>query len=182
MNLARAMGAANIQFGVVDEDDLVEALGSKGAANFLIQSPSVLIAAEKRALEQFQSGGGQVTWWDNAGSLDALQQSIKNPSVIVQGPPAVRVVVSDQPGKTIVHLLNLDVTRISSFEDRVKPAEHVNLEVRVPFAAARSVKAISADPQGTRGAIPFTFQPQAAGSVVKLQVPVIYLSTILLIE
>jgi hypothetical protein len=94
----------------------------------------------------------------------------------------VRVVVSDQPGKTIVHLLNLDVTRISSFEDRVKAAEHVNLKVRVPFAAARSVKAISADPQGTRGVIPFTFQPQAIGSVVKLQVPVIYLSTILLIE
>jgi hypothetical protein len=59
-------------------------------------------------------------------------------------------VVHDQPGKQIVHLLNLNVQRLSSFEDKVNPATDVRVQVRVPFAA-RSVNALSADAEATQG-------------------------------
>ena len=125
--------------------------------------------------------GGKVVWTTGDDWFAEFQSVAGRPSVKVQGPATIRAVVRDQPGKRIVHLLNLNVQRLSSFEDKVNPAADVQLQIRVPFAA-RSVKAISADPEATHGPVQFTVARGNNEDVLDVTIPRLVISTILLIE
>ncbi len=103
--------------------------------------------------------------------LQRLQSAIGIPSIAIRGPITVRAVVRDQPQQTLVHLLNLNIYRRSSFEDEVHPAENLRLTVRVPFESACSVQAITADAQGTPGSLAAHFHKTAQGSTVEFVVP-----------
>jgi hypothetical protein len=174
--------AANVQFDVVCEDDLGTRLATKNPPCVLvIESPSVLDAPEDRLLETFKAGGGRVIATDAPAWLADLRAAARQ-SIVVEGPPTVRAVVHDQPPRTIVHLLNLGVERLSSFEDKVHPAANVRLRVSVPGPGVRSVRAISADAEATRGAVPFTTTRDADGAQVEVTIPSLRLSTILVIE
>jgi hypothetical protein len=78
-------------------------------------------------------------------------------------------------------LLNLNVQRLSSFEDKVTPAMNVSVHVRVPFQA-RTVTALSADAEGTRGVLPFTSGKEKSGFLLDIAIPRLVLSTILRVE
>jgi hypothetical protein len=93
--------------------------------------------------------------------MERLVAAIGAPSVSVGGPATVRVYVHDQQGRTIVHLLNLNVRRLSSIEDAVMPAASVHVKVRVPFAEVGSVTSHSADKETARGKLDFNSRPLA---------------------
>src|SRR5262249_39564885 len=95
--------------------------------------------------------------------LASLQKAIGRPSVTIDGPPTVRAIVHDQtppgkvvPARTIVHLYNLNVQRLSSFEDKVTPATNIKVTVLMPIWNLKSVRVDSADPATTAGAVPFS--------------------------
>jgi hypothetical protein len=182
LQLARNLAALNLQFEVVNEDELAGALDLRRTPIFLIESQSVLTAAENGLVEKFHSGGGRVLIADTKNWLARLGKLVEQPSVRVTGPPTIRVVVRDQPAKTIVHVLNLNVHRLSSFQDSVTPATKVSLELRVPFEKVHTVQAISADPEATQGTLAFTSTPASSGSVLKLEVPRIEVATMLIIQ
>ncbi|MEO6034367.1 MAG: glycoside hydrolase family 66 protein, partial [Verrucomicrobiota bacterium] len=121
-------------------------------------------------------------WTENANWLDDLQATIDKPSLKLQGPATVRAVVRDLPKKRIVHLLNLNVQRVSSFEDKVNPATNVQIQVRWPSPAIKSVKALSADADATLGLIPFKLTRDKKGAVVGVTIPRLVISTIVVIE
>jgi hypothetical protein len=171
MHLARSLGAANVPFAVVCEDDLISALGARKDRRLLAESAAVLRPEERSAV------GELIT----ADKPNWLEQLSKGASARVEGSPTLRIVVRDQPGRTIAHLLNLNVQRLSSFEDRVTPAANVRVHLRVPFIA-RSVLALTADNDATRGDVPFTAKPQGPGSILQIDVPRVDVSTILVIQ
>jgi hypothetical protein len=70
-----------------------------------------------------------------------------------------------------VHLLNLNVRRLSSFEDTVTPASEVHVKVHVPFAKLRSVMSYSADQGTAKGRLSFVSCPNANGAEVEFTVP-----------
>jgi hypothetical protein len=94
----------------------------------------------------------------------------------------VRALVRDQSKRTIIHLLNLNIQRITSFEDRVEPARDVRVGCLVPFQHVRSCRALTADVDATNGKIPFSAQRELAGTWVWMTVPQLSISTILVIE
>lgn len=102
--------------------------------------------------------------------------------IVIQDAPSIRAVVREKSNKTIVHLLNLNVQKLSSFEDRVTPASNVRLRVRCHRDLPTSVKALSADPDATRGAVSFTATRDKGVSVIEMTVPKVCISTILVIE
>jgi hypothetical protein len=110
-----------------------------------------------------------------------MQKVLQN-SVKVEAPSSVRVVVHDQPKRTIVHLLNLNVRRISSFEDKVTPVSDISLNLRVPMKRVRSVEAMTVDTYATHGKIDFTSVKGSNGSQVLFRVPNLGISTIVVIE
>jgi hypothetical protein len=114
--------------------------------------------------------------------LATLQGMVPRSAEISQGPPTLRMIVWDQPNRTVVHLLNRNVQRLSSFADHVNAATDIRLSVHVPFAKVHSVTAISADTHATRGSIPFAANRDAGGAMVQIQLPIVELSTILSIE
>jgi hypothetical protein len=182
LKIARDLEEANVQFKVVCEDDLAQALGAKPSSVLLIESPSILNPSETKLLDTFKASGGQVILAQDAHWLAAMQNTVRHSVAIVQGPPTLRAIVSDQPNRTIVHLLNLNVQRLSSFEDRVNPATGVRLRIRVPFATVHSATAISADRDATRGRCAFTTKSDGGGTLVEITLPQVDIASMMLIE
>src|SRR5262249_12818864 len=110
-----------------------------------------------------------------------IKQTIGTSSISVHGPGTVRVVVRDQGRRTIVHLLNLNIQKLSSFEDKVTPAENVEVEVRVPLRRAHSVKHLSADEDGT-DRIKFTTRTDGGQLFVRTTVPNLKIAALLVVE
>jgi len=181
LRVASDLCEANIAFEVVCEDDLLKTLAVKRRPVLLVESRSVLLPPESVAIDQFQHDGGKVVWTGEDQWFEQFQNPAGKPSVKVEGLSTVRAVICDQPAKRIVHLLNLNVQRLSSFEDKVTPAADVRLQVRVPFAP-KSVKAISADAEATQGSVPFTSAQEDGDHSLAVTIPHLEISTILLIE
>jgi hypothetical protein len=157
--LATALSSANIQYSVVSEEDVAFPAGAGPKPVFLVESMSVLTADEKARVEEFERKGGRVVAADRRDWLEELGQAVAPASVEVEGPAGVRVVVRDQPLRTIVHVLNLNVQRISSFQDKVQPATDVKLTVAVPFKSVARVYALTADEASHSGRLKFTWDP-----------------------
>ncbi len=168
---------------MVCEDDLEKALAATNAPRALIvESAEILNEAEKAVIEKYKAAGGQVIWSQSPTWFKDFPVAAKTPTVVMDGQPTTRVIVRDQGKKTIVHILNLNVERLSSFTDRVKPATDVHFSLHCAGEAPRSVTALSADPDATRGAIQFTTRTGKEGSEIELMIPRVTLSTILVIE
>ncbi len=185
--LAAELARANIQFKVICEDDLQPRSGfagghAAGAGVLLAASGSDFPTRERDLLEGFTHAGGSVLTAEKADWLQQVQAAITGRSVRVEGPASVRAVVRDQPRRTVVHLLNLNVRRLSSFEDQVTPAEGVRVTVRVPLKKVRSVRALTADVAGTSGPLQFSRTPDGRGTLVQTTVPHLEIATLLLIE
>ena len=182
LTTVRTLGAANVQFAVACEDDLGRRLAAKAPPVLIVESPSVLLESERKLVEKYKADGGKVIWTQDKNWFKELQAGVQPSLHIMAGPPTVRAVVRDQPKRTIVHLLNLDVQRLSSYEDKVKPASNIHLRIRVPLAKVESVNALTADSQATRGTLPFTQKADANGTWVEITVPNLSISTMLLIK
>lgn len=194
--LAARLTAANLQYMVVSEDDFVATLtpranaaasGVRTAAGLavkqicLAESRAVLTLEEKAAVEQFEAAGGLVLYADESDWMKDLDTRL-NRSLELTAPPTVRAVVRDQKDRTIIHLYNLAIERLSSFEDKLTPAADITLRLRVPFSKVRSVKAFSADTESTRGDLKFATDPITADVVVEMKIPRLQISTIVAIE
>ena len=179
--LAAALTRANIQYRVDSDDDYDPTKAGTSGFVLLIESRSILSPNELASVESFERAGGHVVAADGADWLTAVLQSIK-PSVEVEGPPAVRVLVRDQPKRSIIHLYNLNAERLSSFDDRVIPAADITLKVRVPFKEVRSLTIQTADRDGADGDLAFSTEPTETGTVLKFTVPRLNISALVVAE
>jgi hypothetical protein len=179
---ALALSCANIQLDVVSEEHLSDKLRQAKAAVLLVESLAVLTPEERSAVSRFESRGGRVLAAEKESWLGELRQRLDRTSVIVHGPSSVRAVVRDQGRKSIIHLLNLDVQRLSSFEDKVTPALDIGLQVRVPFKKVHRVRLLTADEPQPPEAIPFTSRTDQSDTVVDFKLSRLAVSAIAVIE
>jgi hypothetical protein len=179
---ALALSRANVQFDVVSEDHLAGRLRRAQRAVLLMESSAVLTEAEQKAVRGFASRGGQVLTTEPASWLGELRQRLDRPSLVVQGPSSVRAVVRDQGRKTIVHLLNLNVQRLSSFEDKVTPVSDIGLQVRVPSKRVRQVRWLAADEPPAPGTIAFTSRAEQGWTIVDFRIRRLAVSGVVVIE
>jgi hypothetical protein len=119
---------------------------------------------------------------DEGDWTKTLDTSLSRSLELSGAPPTVRAVVRDQPGRTLVHLYNLAVERLSSFEDKVTPAADLSIRVRVPMAAVKSVTLLSADAEATSGPIAHTTDPSSGDLFVEFKVPKLAVSSGVVIE
>jgi hypothetical protein len=178
---AAQLSQVNIQYAVCSEDNLAQAVKGAGAGWLLVESAALLNPAQKRAVASFQRGGGRVLALDEAGWLEQLRRSLDKPSIAVEGSTRVRAVVRDQPGRTIVHLYNLDIERLSSFEDRVRPSPPLAVTLRVPFRRVRKVHWLTAD-GGGEASLEFSAAREGNGLVLRFTCPPVNISSLLVAE
>lgn len=182
ITLATALSQANLQYEVISEENFTLTPDGGHHPVFLIEAPDVLNADESVTVEKFRKEGGRVVTADKKDWLADVQQAVGDSSLTVRGPAGIRAVVREQPARTIVHLFNLNVERLSSFEDRVTPATDIKIAVKVPFAVVRSVRIRTADAGGTSGELKFSAQPLGDQTLLEVPVPRIEISAIILIE
>lgn len=179
-DLAAALSRANIQYRVVSEGAPLGIPTQRGA--LLVESLDVFTESERQAVEGYRETHGIVVTADQPEWLEQIRARLTKPSLQINGPATVRAVLRDQPGRTIVHLLNLNIERVSSFEDKVTAATDIGLKVRVPFRKVRVVNIHTADGQGTSEPLEFTSSLSGEESVVEVTVPRLETSAILVID
>jgi hypothetical protein len=131
--LAAALTRENIQYRVVAEEELDAFAKEKNLPPLLVESRSVFTPREQPAVATIEKAGPGIVAADEPDWLANLRRKIANLSATITGPPTVRVVVHDQPNRTILHVYNLNVLRLSSFEDKVTPAMNVRLTLSLPY-------------------------------------------------
>jgi hypothetical protein len=199
--LAAELAGANAQFTVICEDGLQPASeprilagripaaaptvppdALRGAKVLLAPAGSDFTKGEGKLLEQFTRAGGLIITAEKADWLKEVVTAIGEPSIRMEGPATVRAIVRDQPRRTMVHLLNLNAQRLSSFEDKVTPVADLRIAVRVPLKKVHSVRALTADSAATSGTLQFTPAANGRATLVQLTLPRLEIATILVIE
>jgi len=179
---AAILARSNIQFTVTSDTDFKDALekNSPQLPILVIEQLSALNAQETQLVSAFQNRGGRVVESDQPDWLGKLD--IAQPAIQLDAPSTLRAVVADQKKRTIVHLYNLGVERLSSFEDKVLPARNIRLAVRVPFMRINSVRVLTVDAEATSGHLDFHADGKDGQSLVKFAIPRVDIGSIVLIE
>ena len=199
--LAAALTRANVQYEVITEDDLKTGVKARATAGMIrhdnddaappgLRGTKVLIAesltifntAEQEVTKRFIATGGSVITAEKPDWLDQVRRSSRQPTLLVNAPTTLRGVVRDLSNTTVIHLLNLNVQRLSSFQDKVTAATDVRVLCRVPFRNVRSVRALTADGDATRGELQFKALVAGQGSIVEVSVPRLEIATMLVIK
>lgn len=183
--LATALSRQNIQYRVATEHDLSALLRQtprlpRRQRPVLVVEPT-LAMNHRTLIENLERRSGAVIY-EGASNIVVRLHPVLQPTARLIAPSSVRMVVRDQPGRTLVHLYNLGIERLSSFEDRVHPVSDLKLQIWVPFKSPRSVRALSADAQATSGELPFQSDPTRDGSWIKLDLARLEISSILVIS
>ena len=182
LRTAQALSYANVQYDVVSEDNLFKRLREARGTVLLLESPAQLSETERKAVAAFEAAGGQVARSDQSSWLQDLQRRIPHPSVVVQGPASVRAIVRDQGPRTILHLLNLNIQRLSSFEDKVTPALDIRLQVRVPLKRVHKVQLLTADDPQPPVEVPFNAARDANHTFVTFDIRRLTVAAIAVLE
>jgi hypothetical protein len=199
--MAADLSRANLQFEVICEDGLraptrlrgpggtfsMEAAPTlpealRGARLLLAPAQADFTRREREVLAAFTRAGGSTLTAEKTDWLSQVQAAVGEPAVVLEGPPSVRAVVRDQAHRTVVHLLNLNVQRLSSFEDKVSPVANLGLRLRVPISKVRSVRALTADGRGTSGPLPFAVTSKGGENLVRLALPRLEIAAMLVVE
>jgi hypothetical protein len=181
--LAARLTKENIQYKIICEDDFASIAQQKKRSVLLLDAISGLTPAEQQTVAAVEKDGTAIIAADKPNWFERVRAAIGKPSIGVDAASTVRAVVHDQPGRTIVHLYNLDVERLSSFEDKVTPAKDVAFALTAPFKV-RAVTLYTAD--AGAGAVPtplkFKSGPPTDGSLIQVQVPQLHISAIVVID
>jgi hypothetical protein len=184
--LAAQLQRANVQFGIFCEDDFKGAVKSFSSGRrspiMVIEAASVLNEPERALLDNFLKAGGQVVFADKNNWWSEFEARLTKPSILLSGPASVRVAVRDQSNRTVVHLYNLNVEKVSSLEDKVHPVTDIKLVVRVPFKRVSGVHALTADGDGVKGGIPFAQRKEDGATMVEVVIPRLEIGAILCVE
>jgi hypothetical protein len=180
--LAAALTAANVQYEVVSEDSLSPAALDDPRQVLLVESQAVLTPAERAAVDAFQESGGRVVAADDVRWLARLTEAVRPASLSLSAPPSVRAVMYNQPLRAVIHLYNLNIERLSSFEDKVTAAANIRLTAGVPFPYIRSVGVHSADAGTFTGPLKFISTIDGADTVVEFTLPQLETSAIIVID
>lgn len=161
--LARELRKRNLQFEVTEEKGVGSVLA--GARVLVVENAESVPSGMKDTLRMFAHLGGTLILGDKSDWADRVRAALTPPSVVLEAPETVRVVVRDAHIETLVFLYNLNIERLSSFEDRVTPAENLRVTVTVPFSAVGAVTASSPDPGAFNGTLPHTAEPTPEGGM-----------------
>lgn len=178
--MARELTTANFPYEVVDEERFADELAKSSV--LLLEKRSVCSADELGQVQKFEAAGGRVVEAAAADWPASLRKALGTPSLVITGPKTVRGVARDLEKRTVIFLYNLNVERLSSFEDKVVPAENVVVEVQVPFTEIKAVTL--SDPEGARSAATAEFSAveTAGGARVRIEVPALNIGLLALVD
>jgi hypothetical protein len=170
LEIAYELTKSNIQYDVFCEEDFnLDRL--VGAKILIVESMNVLLKSEVKVVESFQTNGGRVIAADSPNWTDEARNAIGTPSVTVVGPKTVRAYVTDFPDKTVVHLLNLNIERVNSFEDKVTPADNLQVLIEAPSPQVRSMNVFTADEVPAANSAKFEPKPHGEWTTVEVALP-----------
>lgn len=183
--LARILTRSNIQYEVLAEEawTLKNFTQTKSTLPQVIcESPDVLSPKHRTILDRFERRGGKVLFANQPDWMRQFYRDPFHPSVTLEAPHTLRAVVRDADHGTLLHLYNLNIEKISSFQDHLNPVESVRVRCRIPKKTIRSVTALSADASVTTGTLKFEVVREKEGCVVLFELPRVEISTVVVVE
>jgi len=176
--IASTLTVANIQYAVVSEEDFPAALES--AEVVLLENRNVCTPEEIALLSAYEQTGGTCITATDKDWLQQVYQATHGGSLQLDAPETVRAVVRDTEDKTPVFLYNLNMERLSSFEDKVTPVPASSMKILLPRNGITSVTLSSPDTGVATGTLKYRTTPAGENICVECNLP--EFETALLIE
>jgi len=176
--IAQTLTAANGQYAVVSEENLSATLNT--AKVVLLEDRKVCTQEETALLSAYEQNGGTCITATDKDWLKQVQQATQGGSLQLDAPETVRAVVRDTKDKTIVFLYNLNMERLSSFEDKVTPVPASSMKILLPRSGITSVTLSSPDASVSTSALEYQAAP--ADNTVWVECKLPEFETALLIE
>lgn len=170
----------NISYEVVCEDTFPEALSR--TKRVILEDPTICTPMEQEYLSAFLAAGGKVIYASNKDWFDNLTLDRDGRSVQVEGTTYVRAVVRDTDKNTIVFLYNLNIERLSSFEDQIRPAEDVKVTILTPFQNIHAVHISGPEVSYGSGTLNFSVQKTEKGNRIETSIPRLTIGVLLVID
>jgi len=186
--IAAALTAHNIQYEIADDAAferifLTRIEEHESNPVLLVESLSALPPTGDMSITTLTGRRVTVVSADGREWLSKLREEMGEPSITLTGAPKVRAIVHDQEDRTIVHLYNLDVQRLSSFDDKVTPASNIKVSVLTKIWNVKSVRLDSPDQETSARTLEFTAkEAETRGTVVSFTIPRLEVSAIAIIE
>lgn len=179
-SMAQELTRANISYEVTSEDDFAVKLAE--STLLLLENRSVCSEEELQQVKQFEGKGGRVIEATERHWPGILKKALVKPSLMIHGPSTVRGVVRDGNNASLVFLYNLNVERLSSFEDKVVPVNDATVEAFVPFKAIKNVRASSFEFPGTPAPVSYDAEETGTGTRIRYEVAPFEIGMLWIIE
>jgi len=178
--IAQTLTAANIQYAVVSEENFSSTLNT--AKVVVLEDRKVCTMEETALLAAYEQSGGTCITAVDTDWLQQVQQATHGGSLQLNAPETVRAVVRDTEKKTLVFLYNLNMERLSSFEDTVAPAPESNLKILLSRKNVTKATLSSPDADIVSGTLMFTATATDAGVQTTCTVPSFATAILLVFE
>jgi hypothetical protein len=180
---AARLTAANISYRVQTVEELE-------APSYPPQPPKVILTPNGVALSSSQTDklrnrfGSQAKWLNTGDTNWLAQVKIAAPPISIQGESSkfIRATLHDKKNGAILHLLNLNIVKSSSFQDKVTPAVGLQISTSVPSKEVHHVRAFTADSEATSGDLAFSEQRNGKDTTLSFKLPRLDIHTIVLVE
>jgi hypothetical protein len=138
--LARLLSARNVQYQAVREEELTPDRLRLAPAAAWSADEGLARPATPVLLDAYRRGGGTVlplrmdaSQSQPAGDLRRVDEVLGAARVAIENGPSVRAVVRRAAdGRLVLHLYNLEVSRIDTWHDRILPAENLRVSWLLP--------------------------------------------------
>lgn len=184
-SIAATLTRSNIQYQVLAEEEW----NSKNIRQSGGRKP-VIVVEDRNTLGRFEAAVRARLERRNIIAILAdapdwevrLASDLQNRSLRIDGPTSLRGIVRDTDRTTLLHLYNLNIERLDSFQDRVHSADNVQVECYVPRRRVRTIVSMTPDAGTTSGLIPFECTDAPGGCRVRMVLPRVEITALLRIE
>jgi len=130
LNIAKQLTQANILYAVASEDNIEKYFS---VANIILASePGLILPSHSKSIFELCKRHNK-TFIDTSSHtfLTELYSHLPHPSLKITGDEMIRGVIRETAETIFVLLYNLNIERISSYEDKVVPARDISISIRV---------------------------------------------------
>lgn len=130
LNIARQLTQSNIPYAVASEENFEKYFPS--ASIVLASTPSFMLPSQSISISDLCQKNN-ITFIDASKTtfLSELQKHLLYPSLTITPNETVRGVIKETPDIVYILLYNLNVERLSSYEDKIQPARDLSISVNI---------------------------------------------------
>ncbi len=138
LSIARELTKANIQYAITSEENFHEFFPK--ASIVIASNPNFIPPTYTHPIVELCANENKV-FIDGSNQLffTKLKKHLNNPILKLTADETVRAIVKETQNKVFIMLYNLNIERLSSYEEKITPAKDIDLYIKIPAPTIEKV-------------------------------------------